>query len=73
MTDEYKQAFLEQVCSTTSTNVTEQNPKDLQQFLKRLDSLKEKANLQGLKEENLFEILSYSPDDDLEDAEEENI
>ena len=67
MTDEYKQAFPEQVCGIAGIHATDPNTPDLNQFLKRLESLKEKAQTEGLKEENLFEILSYSPDDDLEE------
>ena len=67
ITNEYKEKFLEQVCGAVAAHRTEPDTQNINYFLKRLDTLKEKANTEGLKEENLFEILSYSPDDELEE------
>ena len=67
LTDEYKEAFLEQVCDVTAAGGLDLNTQDINTFLKRLDTLNEKAKTEGLKEETLFEILSYSPDDELEE------
>ena len=71
ITDEYKERFLEQFCSLTDSKTIKFKPKDLNYFLKRLDTLKEKVVSEGFEEHTLFEILSYHPEDELELVEEE--
>ena len=61
----YREEFLAQVCTTdekSSGQPSEQEGFDY--FLKRLHSLEEKAQADGVSETVLYEILSYDPDSD---------
>ena len=71
ISDKYKEDFLAHVCDTAKQDLTrsEQEQEGITYFLKRLDTLEEKAQADGLSEELLFEILSYDPDNDEEPTE----
>ena len=71
ISDKYKEDFLAHVCDAVDQDLahSEQNQEGITYFLKRLDTLEEKAQDNGLSEEVLFEILSYDPDSDMEDPE----
>jgi len=72
VTDEYREDFLEKLCGgAAATHSVAVRAEDLNQFVVRLDSLNEKAQIEGFEESVLFSILSYSPDDDLEEDLEE--
>lgn len=71
ISNKYKEDFLAHVCDAVDQNLarSEQKQEGISYFLKRLDTLEEKAHANGLSEEILFEILSYDPDSDMEDPE----
>jgi len=72
ISDKYKEDFLAHVCDAVEQDLVGSRHKQegITYFLQRLDTLEEKAQANGLSEELLFEILSYDPDSDEEDLEE---
>ena len=63
ISDEYKKDFLAHVCETVKPDLHQisKEQEGITYFLKRLTSIEEKAQADGLSQESLFEILSYDP------------
>ena len=69
ISDKYKEDFLAHVCDAVEPNLRQSGEEDgIGYFLQRLNSIEAKAQADGLSEELLFEILSYSPDIDEESS-----